>query len=296
MDVLVREEGPPVPRILIALFLLLLAGCSPRLMLVNKVADELATQSQAQEDDLILAREASAFYLKFSESLLAQTPEHAALGASVVGGFTQYAYAFVSFEAERIASNDAATALRLRQRAARLYERAYRHGMSVFEKRHPGFLLALSESTRPLDLAPDEIGLAYWTAAAWGACISLSKDKPDVVADLPQAIRLARAAWQQQPGWEDGSLASLMGTFEASRPGGSQDEARKFFDQAAHFSGGRNASVLMSRAEALHATDREGYERLLREALQVAAEQPGLANRLVVERATWLLETADDRF
>lgn len=265
-------------------------------MLVNKVADEWATQSQASEDDLVLAREASAFYLKFSESLLQQTPDHAALGASVAGGFTQYAYAFVSYEAERVESKDAAAAQRLRQRAARLYLRAHTHGMSVLEKRHAGFARALGSGAPLPAFAPDEIGLAYWTAASWGAYIALSKDKPDVVADLPLAVGLARAAWLQEPGHGDGALASLMGTFEAARPGGDRAQAAKYFAQAEQFGAGKNASVYVSMAEALHESDREGYERLLRKALQLAGEQPGLANQVVIERATWLLETADDRF
>jgi hypothetical protein len=31
------------------------------------------------------------------------------------------------------------------------------------------------------------VGVAYWAAAAWGAQIALSKDQPEVVADLPSA-------------------------------------------------------------------------------------------------------------
>ena len=46
--------------------LLTLTGCAPRQLIVGSVADELATQSQGAENDLELAREASAFYLKFS--------------------------------------------------------------------------------------------------------------------------------------------------------------------------------------------------------------------------------------
>jgi hypothetical protein len=38
------------------------------------MADELASQGQADEDDLLLARDASPFYLKLSESMLRRTP------------------------------------------------------------------------------------------------------------------------------------------------------------------------------------------------------------------------------
>jgi hypothetical protein len=58
-------------------------------LIVQGVASELASQGQAPEEDLILAREASAFYLKLSESLLRETPGHGPLAEAVAAGFTQ---------------------------------------------------------------------------------------------------------------------------------------------------------------------------------------------------------------
>lgn len=282
---------------LLALFsvLALLSACSPRLLLLNRVADELAAQGQAQEDDLVLAREASAFYLKLSESILRQTPGHVALGEAVAGGFTQYAFAFVAFESERLETQDAKAAQRLRQRAARLYWRAHQHAMATLEQRRPGLAKALAAGTLQ-QLDPEQVGLAYWAAASWGAYISLSKDQPDVVADLPLAVRLARLAWEREPGYGEGSLASLMGTFEAARPGGNRREAERYFDQAQTFGRGRNAGVFVARAEALAEGDRTAFERLLHQALAASAARPDLGNQLMRERAQWLLDSADDRF
>lgn len=273
----------------------LLSACTPSHLVLNRMADELASQGQAQEDDLILAREASAFYLKLSESILRQTPDHTALGEAVAGGFTQYAYAFVAFEAERLETQDAKAAQRLRERARHLYERAHRHAMASLAARQTGFAQALAQG-RLQRLNADQVGLAYWAAASWGGAIALSKDQPDVVADLPLALHLARLAWERDPGHAQGALASLMGTFEASRPGGSATEAARFFDQAEAFGAGRNAGVFVSRAEALHDGDRPGFERLLHQAIATAAAHPTLGNQLMRERAQWLLDTADDRF
>ena len=96
-----------------------LAGCSPRQMVIGSLADSLASQGQAVENDLDLVRDASPFYLKLSESVLREQPGHAALAESVAAGFTQYAYAFVAFEADRIEAEDARAAERLRARAAK---------------------------------------------------------------------------------------------------------------------------------------------------------------------------------
>ena len=118
---------------------LLLGACSPRQLIVGSLADELAGQGQGSENDLELLRDAAPFHLKLSEAILARQPGHQALAESVAAGFTQYAYAFVAFEAERIEARDAKAAERLRQRAAKLYARAHLHAMRALELAEPGF-------------------------------------------------------------------------------------------------------------------------------------------------------------
>ncbi len=275
---------------------LMLGACSPRMLLVQGMADELASQGQASEEDLGLARDAAAFYLKLSESVLQRTPGHVPLATSVASGFTQYAYGFVAFDADRLEAQDARAAQALRQRAARLYWRAQTHALAALEAQQPGFRRALANGSARLQ--PQQVALAYWGAAAWGAAISLSKDQPDRVADLPLASALAGLAWQTEPGHGQGALAALMGSFEAARPGGSPRRAQDYFDRATALGAGRNAGVFVTRAEALAlpAGDRPAFEALLRQALAAADTQPDLANQLMGERARWLLATADDRF
>jgi predicted anti-sigma-YlaC factor YlaD len=283
-------------RICLLALVCLLCACSPRALLLQAAADELALQGAGAEDDLALARDAAAFHLKLSESVLLQTPGHAALATAVAAGFTQYAYAFVAFEADRLEMQDSRGAQRLRQRAARLYWRAQGHALAALEAQQPGFQQALAAGTARLQ--PRHASLAYWGAAAWGAAISLSKDQPERVADLPLASALATLAWQAEPGLGEGALAALMGSFEAARPGGSASAAQHYFDRAEQLAAGRNAGVYVTRAEtlALPAGDRAAFESLLQRALQAADAQRDLANEVMRERATWLLATADDRF
>jgi predicted anti-sigma-YlaC factor YlaD len=288
-------------RVLCLLAVLLgLNACSARHLLVQGMANELAAQGQAPEDDLVLAREASAFYLKLSEALLREVPDNARLSEAVATGFTQYAYAFVAVDAERMEGKDARGAQALRERAARLYGRAQRHAMTALERAQPGFRKAL-ESSRAADwpqLKSDQVGLAYWAAASWGGLISLSKDSPDTVADLPLAVRLAQLAYDKQPDYGQGALAGLMGSFEAARPGGSSTQALHYFDQAIALGGSHNAGPLVAKAEgvALPAGDRAAFEALLRQALTAAEQQPDMQNAVMRERARWLLSSADDLF
>ncbi|MGS0754163.1 TRAP transporter TatT component family protein [Roseateles sp. GG27B] len=284
----------------LAALLCLLCACSPRMLLVQGAANELARQNQASETDPLLARDAGAFYLKLSESLLREVPDNAALSEAVAGGFTQYAYAFVSAEADRIESKDSRAAQKLRLRAAALYERAQRHAMAALERQQPGFAVALAsrDAAQWPRLNPAQIGLAYWAAASWGGRIANSKDNPDVVADLPLAIRLARLAWEQAPTHGDGALAGLMGSFEAARPGGSVQQASAYFDQAIAIGSGKNAGAFVAKAEgiALPAADRPAFDALLRQALIASLARADLQNAVMAERAQWLLDSADDLF
>lgn len=282
---------------------LLLAGCSPRQMVIGGLADELAAQGRSAENDPELARDAAAFYLKLSESVLQQQPAHLALAESVAAGFTQYSFAFVAFEAEQVEARDAKAAERLRQRAARLYERAHRHAMQALEFVHPGFARALA-SPQAADwpkLPAAEAGLAYWAAASWGGWISLAKDDPETVADLPLAVRLAGLAWAADPDWGQGALTGLMASFEAARPGGNPAQALRWFDQAIAQAGDNAAGALVGKAEgyAQPAGDRALFQQLLGRALTVreAPDSPlALQNEVMRRRARWLLDKADDLF
>lgn len=280
-----------------------LTACTPRQLIVDSLADELASASLASERDLDLVRDAAPFHLKLSEAVLAQQPAHAALAEAVAAGFTQYAYAFVAVEADEVEAQDARRADRLRQRAAGLYERAQGHALRALVAHQPGFAEALAapEPAQGPPLARGQVGLAYWGAAAWGGWIALSKDRAEVLADLPRAQRLAELAWRTDPAWGRGALSGLLASYEAARPGGSRARALTLFDLAITQSQGQLAGPLVGKAEgyALPAGDRPLFEALLAQALAVR-DQPGspdtLQNDIMRRRAGWLLQQAGDLF
>lgn len=289
----------PLLRLAAASVLLLLCACSPRALILDGLATRLASQGAEPEDDLPLAREASAFYLKLSESVLRDAPGNLPLAQAVSAGFTQYAFAFVAFEADKLEAVDARRAYGERQRAVRLYRRAQAHALRALEHRHPGLRALLASSTAAAPpLVKDEVGLAYWGAAAWGARIALTPDDAVALAELPQAMRLADWAWAVFPEFGEGALASLMGSFENARPGGSPEAARRYYDRAIAIAAGRNAGVFVAKAEgdALPSGDRSAFESLLRQALATRETHQTLANAAMAQRAQWLLDTVEDRF
>jgi len=97
----VRRLGPLVVA-------LLLSGCSIRGLAINALADSLAASGDvyAADGDPELIRQATPFALTTIEGLLAEKPDHPSLLLSACRGFTQYAYAFVELDAERLQESD----------------------------------------------------------------------------------------------------------------------------------------------------------------------------------------------
>lgn len=282
-----------------AMVFLSLPACSVRQHLLRQAADEISQQS-VEEEDIGLAREASAFYLKVAEGLLRALPQHLPLAQSVTSGLTQYAYAFLSTEADRVESQSLSQAQAMRERAARMFERAKIQGLRTLTLQDPDLLKPMdpSLSVKQRPIKQEAVGLAYWTAAAWGGQISLSTDSPEVVADLPLAASLAHKAWLADPRYGDGALASLMGTLELARPGGSRPRALQYFDQAIEVSRGQSPGPWVAKAEgwAQDQQDRASFEAWLNKAMDVSAGKRDLSSQIMRERAQWLLTQADSIF
>ena len=287
----------------------LLASCaSVEQQLLQTAGNAIALQGGASEDDLEIAQHASAFYIKLSESMLSAAPAHLPLALSTTSTLTQYAYAFVSTPADQIESQNAKQAYALRKRAALLYARAKSHGLKALELQQPGLIAALAAGSAPptpalnhqphLTLKPELTGLAYWSAASWAGEISLSKDSPEVVADLPQVIALASLAYAAQPQYGDGALASLMGTLEMAKAGGNKKKALDYFDLALEISHRNDPAALVSKAEnyALVMSKPELFESLLKEALACTPHKNDVATQVMRTRARWLLEHLEDYF
>ena len=277
-----------------------LSGCAIRPYMMDQTAQTLAGPNLSNEDDLQLARESSAFYLKLSESVLRERPGHLKLAESVAAGFTQYAYAFVVFDAEKNEKSKPQLAAQYRDRAARMYARAHRHAMAALEADQPGFseaLIQLDPKKRP-HLVVEQVPLVYWASASLAGWISMSKDDPDLVADFPLAIRLAELAWQIEPTYGHGALASLLGTYESARVGGSRIKSENYFKQAILWSHEEDAGPYVGMAEsiAIPTQNKIFFKQLLQQAVVISQKHRNLQNEVMRDRAQWLLSITDDLF
>ncbi len=296
----------------LAVALLLLAlfagpGCTAlKHTAINQVGNALAESGTgfAADDDPELIRAAAPFSLKLIESLLAETPAHRGLRLAAASGFTQYAFAFVQQDADLIADQDFAAASLLRSRARRLYLRARDHGLHGLESAHAGFSHQLrtdaKAAVRPA--VADEVPLLVWTAAAWGAAISLSKDNADLIADQVLVEALMDRALELNERFEAGAIHAFLITYEMARqgaPGEPAARARQHFERAMELCAGGQAGPLVNLAEAVAVVkqDRAEFQSLLKRALAIdpdAHPEWRLVNLVMLRRARWLLSRTDE--
>jgi predicted anti-sigma-YlaC factor YlaD len=284
------------------------SGCAIHNYAVNQLSNAVSQSGAvfASDDDPDLVMAASPSSLKLIESLLAEKPRHRGLLLAATKGFTQYAFAFVQEEADETEARDLTEAEVLRARARRLYLRAQGYGLRGLEAGHPGFaeaLLARPKAAAQV-AAKKDVALLYWTACAWAGAISLSKDNPDLVAQVPAMEALIDRALELDESFDRGAIHGFLIAYEMSRQGAPGDpaaRARKHFERAMVLSGGREAAPLLAMAEsvAVQKQDVKEFDSLLQQALAInpdAHPETRLVNLVMQRRARWLLSRKADLF
>jgi predicted anti-sigma-YlaC factor YlaD len=286
-------------------------ACSPKKLAVNAIGNALSGQTSAfaTDDDPELIGDAVPFALKTIESLLATSPEHRGLLLSASSGFAQYAYGWIQLPAdleEESQGLERSTAMRLR--AKKLYLRARDYGIRGLELRHPGIGRALHGTTDEANAAIAKIDardtdFVYWTAASWGAAISLYKNDPALSSSIPIVEALLRRGLAVDEDYDQGSFHDLLMALEAGSAsiGGSMDEAREHSRRSHELSRDTRAMTFVNDAEliALPRQDRPAFEAALQKALALdvdAHPESRLANTLAQRRARWLLSRTADLF
>ena len=292
----------------LAVVFALTSGCSLKTMAVKTVANTLSDTGDVftRDDDPDLIRDATPFALKLYESLLESVPNHVPLLISTCGSFTQYGYAFLEAEADGLDSSRRAEATALRERALKHYLRARAYCLRAADVRFGKGTSAALLQDPVMAIAKarkDDVPLLYWSAAAWGAAISLGIDRPDLAVDLPSVRALADRALALDPTWSKGAIHELMISLDSlpEALGGNPARARDHFKMAVEIQKGLSPGpyVTLATGVAVPAQDRQEFERLLKEALAIDPEKDP-SNRLVTlvsqRRARVLLDRIDEKF
>jgi predicted anti-sigma-YlaC factor YlaD len=289
-----------------ACVLLFSGGCSVKRMAIRQVGDAFAHTGTtfSSDNDPELIREALPFSLKLMESLLAEIPDHQPLLLATTRAHSQYAYAFLQMDADRLEGEDFEAAQRLRKRAANLFRRAVEYGLQGLEFQYPGFRQQMQMEPRVATrvFGKEEIPLMYWTAAAWAGLINLKKEDAHLIAEIPQMEALMDRTLELNEGWDHGAIHSFMITYAMVRQGGTQDpvqEAKYHFRKAIEYSEGQQVAPYVSLAESVAIQEQDGtlFRNLLNQALKIDPDEYldyRLVNIVMQSRARWLLEQQDD--
>lgn len=289
------------------LALLLVPGCSIKKYALKGVANSLTEGPDVfgTDEDPELIRDALPFGLKTMESLLQALPTHEGLLVSLCKGYTAYTYAFVQSEGDLLVNTDYARATALHERARKLYVRARGYGLRALALRHKGIAdsLAMSPDRAAATLTSRELPALYWTAASWGSAISLGKDRPDMLADLPAIRALVVRGLQLDEKFEAGSFheAAILLDALPEVMGGSVTSARSHFLRAVEISADKRASPYMTLAQSVSVMkqDRAEFRRLLGRVLEFdpdADPSQRLATIVMQRKARSLLEHQDEFF
>jgi predicted anti-sigma-YlaC factor YlaD len=287
------------------LLTLAVTGCTSLKKVVIKQAGDALSGSGttfSSDDDPEFVAAAIPFSLKMMEALLAESPKHEGLLFATTSYFTQYGYAFILQEADELEEKDLAAAQRQRDRATRMFRRAWDYGIRGFEVKYPGFEKELRANPKQAlkKLTKADVPLLYWTTVAGG--LRIRPDRPDTVADQPMVEAMIDRALELDESYEKGAIHSFLIKYEMSRQGVKGDAAtrsRKHFKRAVALSGGIDAGPYVSLAEAvaIPQQDAKEFESLLNKALAIdvdAHPDIRLSNMVMQRRARWLLARQDD--
>src|SRR5262249_18882137 len=304
-----RSRGVHRPGAILLLLCALLAlpGCSIRRFAMKSVANSLTSGPDVfgTDDDPELGRDAIPFGLKTMEGLLAGLPEHEGLLLALCRGYTQYSYAYVQSEGDLLVNSDYARSTALHERAFHLYVRARDYGLRALALRHKGIAdsLRLDPARAASRLTARDLPVLYWCAASWGSAISLGKDRPEMLADLPAIRELVNRGIALDERYEAGAFHDAAIVLDALPPamGGSVESARHHFERAVAISGDRRAApyVTLAQSVSVMQQDRAEFRRLLRHALQFDPDKDPstrLATIVLQRKAKSLLERESDFF
>lgn len=292
---------------MVAVCVVVAAACSPKKYMVRQAADAVAGTSDSTlftgDDDPELIRDSLPFTLKAMEGLLQQQPDHVGLHATLASGFTTYAYGFVQQEADMAEPRSLAEAQKGWARARKMYRRAHNYALGGLELLHPGFRRAFqADATKAAALlGPADVELAYQAGLSLAAEIVISKDQPELIAQLPSVGALMERCLALDEDWGGGAVHSFMISYESRSPsmGGSAERARKHFERTLQLTGGRKAAPYLSWAEqqCVALQDMKCFTEMLDKALEVdpdAEPRFRLENIIYQRRAAWLRTRATD--
>ncbi len=249
------------------------------------------TSATNKHEDAELVTQAAPTYLLLMDGLLEGNPNDADLLIEASQAYTSYGALIESNTPER---------------ARLMYRRGKDYGLrALVQKRRavaPLLAAPYSQFTQITSaLRSEDVEFVFWAASGWGAWISVHTESMTALADLPRVILLMEWVLERDETILLGSPHLFLGIYYAALPpmlGGKPERSREHFERAVELSDGKSAIVFvqMARYYARQVYDRELYESLLHQALDVpvdAVPELTLQNTAAHGLALTLLDETD---
>jgi len=217
---------------------------------------------------------------------------------------TQYTYAFIMEEADRLIESDYNSGKELYQDALKSFEMAINYGKTALELRYPDFIDHINVNINYPHFTIEDIPYLYWLAAALGGALSSSRGKPEWVIQLPIVGYLLESALAIDSSWNNGAIHSAMISYSMARTdlkGNNVQEATKHYKKVNMLSNSQDLSAHVSYAENVlvdQQNQREFVDLLnsVINAQDTVIDELVLGNVIARKRARWLLSRKDELF
>ncbi len=288
------------------------SGCAPLLKRMTVAsATEIFRDGQvafSREEDLVLAQEALASHLKLLEVFLQASPDNEDLLLQASQGFGAYTFAFVE---DKIATHytDPQLVRFHRERARRLYLRGRDYGLRALTLRNDVMAAALTAALPTFRdmlnrLQKGDVPALFWAAYGWAGSINWSRNRPEMVADLPRVVAMMHRALELDEEYFQAGPHVFFGAYYAALSpalGGNPSRAKYHFDRALDLTGGKSLLVNLFIADpyAVQIQDRALFQTQLTVILDAPDDlspDHRLINEVAKARARLLLERMDELF
>jgi len=296
----------------VAMAALLTVGCNMTQLAVSTQAEimEQAAPVLEEQTDYEFSRIAAPGALIQVDGLLRVSPDNEHLLLLGTRGWASYAYGFIEDNMEIAEANgDLEKADHERDRARAMYLKAKDLGLKLLDTMNSDFSDALGRDPDRLKRFVTEefsdksdVPALFWTAYAWGSAINISRDDPELIADLPFPRVLMERAIALDEGYFHAAGQVFMGVINSSLGqaiGGNPEQGRKHFERALQLTQRKATIVQLNYAQtyAVQVQNRKLFDSLLKEI--VDAPIPGgtplaLPNTIARRRALRLLAQADN--
>ena len=192
------------------------------------------------------------------------------------------------------------------ERAKRLSERARRYAAKVLCKRRPGIC---KSATKPFDQFKPEvskaghsdIGPLYAYGVAWAGWLQARTEDWEALAEAPKIEYIFQHLSTLDERHDNGRVQLYLGIMRSQIPpslGGKPETARKHFEKAVEFSGGKDLmiKVKFARHYARLVFNQGLHDKLIKEVLEADPQVPGLTLTNVMAQDEARKLKADDYF